>query len=334
MKLRNFRIAIFMLAITFVMSACGGNSNNQSSGNGQSTENNQGKETTQGEVTTNTRMWTDGSGRQVEIPTHPQRIITTQYLPEMLALGVKPIAAPKHLLTNFASVRNKIDGIEDLGSVNELNVEKALSLNPDLILTMEDDQELINKLSKIAPTVVITWENKDAFDHLKDTADALGIPEKAEKWIADYNKKTLETKEKLAAVVSPNESFGAVVIGGFKAGQLRVYADQNVGYTLFQALKLPMLDSVKSEWEKERRPLGMDISMELLPQYASADRLFVVQFDNDPNFLNQVLDSNLWKNLPAVKNNKVYVVDNALWFPLDVLSLDQQLDDVVKLLTR
>ncbi|WP_165867395.1 ABC transporter substrate-binding protein [Paenibacillus pinisoli] len=334
MRVRSFRIAILMMAVALVLAACGTAANKPSHNNQPGNSNQQGAEATPGGDNAQTRMWTDGSGRQVEIPVHPQRIITTQYLPEMLALGVKPIAAPRHLLTNFASVRDRIGGIEDLGAVNELNVEKALELNPDLILTMEDNEELIDRLSKIAPTVVVTWNNKDAFDHLKDTADVLGLSGKADQWIADYKQKVAETKEKLAATVSPDETFGTVVIGGYKEGQLRVYADQNVGYTLFSALEFPMLDIVKSAWEKEKYPLGMDISMELLPQYAAADRLFVVQFDNDPDFLNQVLDSSLWKNLPAVKNNKVYVLENALWFPLDVLSLEQQLDDVVKLLIQ
>ncbi|REK75122.1 ABC transporter substrate-binding protein [Paenibacillus paeoniae] len=328
MRFHFFRIAVLIMSVTLVLAACGNTGNTQGNGNQP------GNETKQREEAATTRKWTDGSGREVEIPVNPQRVITTQYLPEMLALGVKPIAAPRHLLTNFASVRDKIDGIEDLGAVNELNVEKALALNPDLILTMEDDQELIDKLSKIAPTVVVTWNGKDAFDHLKDTADVLGLSDQAEQWIADYKKKVAETKEKLAPSVSSDETFGTVVIGGYKEAQLRVYADQNVGYTFFHALGFPMLDSVKSEWEKEKRPLGMDISMELLPEYASADRLFVVKFDNDPGFLDQVLESSLWKNLPAVKNNRVYVLESALWFPLDALSLDQQLDDVVKLLTQ
>ncbi|GAA3400252.1 ABC transporter substrate-binding protein [Paenibacillus hodogayensis] len=323
MKFRLSRIAIFLMAITVILSACGTTKSNPGS-----------SEKPQAEAKAETRIWTDGSGRKVEIPVKPKRVITTQYLPEMLALDVKPLGVARHLLTNFASVRGKTDGIEDLGAVNEFNVEKALALNPDLIVAMEGNDELINKLSKIAPTVVVTWDGKDAFDHLRDTANVLGIPEKADKWIADYKKKVDKTKEKLSTLVSPNETFGTVVIGGFKKGQLRVYADQNVGYTFFKALQFPMTDKVKNEWNKEKRSLGMDISMEMLPEFASADRLFVVQFDNDPDFLKQVSSSNLWSNLPAVKNNKVYTLENALWFPLDVLSFDQQLDDLVKVMTR
>jgi len=95
-----------------------------------------------------------------------------------------------------------------------------------------------------------------------------------------------------------------------------------------------MTDTVKQEWSKGGHDLGMKISLEKLPEYASADRLFVVKFDNDPDFLKQVENSSLWNNLPAVKNNKVYVVNDSLWFSLDVMSFDQQLDDAVKLLAK
>jgi len=336
MKFRFFRIVVFIMAITVVLSACGSASNTQgnSKGNNQSTPTQQESEESKGEEAATTRLWTDGIGREVEIPVHPERIITTQYLPEMLALDVKPIGVSQHLLTNFTSVEGKIDGIENLGAVNELNVEKAMTLNPDLIIAMEGDDELIAKLEKIAPTVVVQWGGKDAFDHMKDTAAVLGISDKADQWMADYEQKVEATKAKLSTVIDPNETFGTVVIGGFKNGQLRVYADQNVGYTPFKALGFPMTENVKTEWEKEARPLGMDISMELLPEFASADRLIVVKFDNDPEFLKQVTDSSLWNNLPAVKNDKVYTVEKSLWFPLDVLSLEQQLDDLVNILTQ
>lgn len=79
---------------------------------------------------------------------------------------------------------------------------------------------------------------------------------------------------------------------------------------------------------------GLSISLEKLPEYASADRLFLVTFDNDPDFVKEVNESNLWKNLPAVKNGKVYAVDGDLWFSYDVMSFGAQLGDAVKLLGK
>ncbi|MBP1989688.1 ABC transporter substrate-binding protein [Paenibacillus eucommiae] len=334
MRKQHLAISVTILLLLLLVTACGKSATETPVQEQPQTSASTSTTTPTVETGAETKTYTDSLGREVVIPTKPERIVTTQYLPDMLALGIKPIGVPQHLLTNFASVKDLIDGIENLGPVNELNLEKTVTLNPDLIIAMEGNQELIDKLSKIAPTIVVKWSGSDPFQHLKDVADVLGLNDKADQWIAAYNKKSEEARAKLAAYVKPGETFGTVVIGGYEKGQLRVYGDSNVGYTLFNSLQFPMTNTVKTEWDKGGHDLGMKISLEKLPEFASADRLFVVKFDNDQDFLKQVEDSMLWNNLPAVKNNKVYVVNESLWFSLDVLSFEQQLDDAVKLLAK
>ncbi|WP_157994152.1 ABC transporter substrate-binding protein [Cohnella abietis] len=281
-----------------------------------------------------TRVYKDSTGREVTIPTHPQRVITSQYLPQMLAAGLKPIGAATHLLNNFTAVKDQLTGIEDVGQANEMNLEKALTLNPDLIIATEWNEDKLDQLSKIAPTVIVKWEGKDPFQHFTDVADILGRSDEAQQWIQAYDKKGEEARAKLKDYVKEGETFGVVVIGGYEKGQLRVYGTGNVGYTLFQTLQFPMTDFVKTEWNKGDNNQGLAISLEKLPEYASADRLFVVKFDNDPEFLKQVEDSRLWSDLPAVKNNKVYVVDASLWFSYDIMSFEAQLNDAVRMLAK
>lgn len=280
-----------------------------------------------------TVVYKDALGREVTIPAHPQRILTTQYLPEMLAVGVKPIGVVSHLLTGFASIKDQLDGIEDIGPANDVNLEKMLDMQPDLIVAADWDKDQLEKLEKIAPTVVVAWEGRDAFQHLNDVAAVLGKTKEAEDWTAKFNEKAASAAEQLKPFVGPDETFGVVVIGGYEKGQLRVYGTGNVGYVLFDALHFSMTDIVKQEWDKGDHELGIQLSMEKLPEFASADRLFLVRFDNDPDFDQEVLHSALWNNLPAVKNGKVYEVDNNLWFSYDVMSFSAQLDDAVARLT-
>ncbi|MEK3722794.1 ABC transporter substrate-binding protein [Paenibacillus sp. FSL H8-0034] len=181
---------------------------------------------------------------------------------------------------------------------------------------------------------MVQWEGQDAFQHFKAVADVLSQNEKAEAWIRAFDQKVKDVRTKLASHVKEGETFGVVVIGGYEKGQLRIYGGGNVGYTLFDALKFPMTEKVKQEMEKGGHELGVNISMEQLPEYASADRLFVVKFKNDPDFVKEIDDSKLWNNLPAVKNNKVYTVDDKLWFSYDVISISAQLDDAIKLLSK
>lgn len=94
------------------------------------------------------------------IPRNPQRIVTLwiSTFSSTLALGVKPIAYvwipgepfPKHL-------RDKVDGVEFVGSLNEPNLEKILLLKPDLILSNTRLQNIYKPLTEIAPTVVLDY---------------------------------------------------------------------------------------------------------------------------------------------------------------------------------
>jgi len=333
LKSNKLWAAMALVMMFVLLSACGSNSTpskNQSQNNTES----QSPSSPETSEEATTRVYKDALDREVTIPTHPQRVITSQYLPQMIAVDYKPVGAATHLLKSFVAIQDKIGGIEDVGPANEMNLEKILSLAPDLIIVAEWNQDQLEQLGKIAPTVVVKWEGHDPFGHFTDVADLLGKTDEAKQWIEAYDKKGEEARTKLKDFVKEGETFGVVVIGGYEKGQLRVYGTGNVGYTLFQTLKFPMTDFVKSEWEKGDNSQGLSISLEKLPEYASADRLFLVKFDNDPEFLKQVEESRLWNDLPAVKNNKVYVVDDKLWYSYDVMSFQAQLEDAVQMLAK
>ncbi|MFF2014471.1 ABC transporter substrate-binding protein [Paenibacillus sp. NPDC058177] len=330
---RNFLLLAALMLVLSVLSACG-NSNSAAPANEPAATTAPSESSAETSDSAATINYTDSLGREVVIPAHPQRIITTQYLPEMIAAGTKPIGAVTHLLNNFVSIKDQIGGIEDVGPANAINMEKVLSLQPDLIIATEMDKDKIDELNKIAPTVAVQWVGNDAFKHFTDVAAVIGKSAEADQWIADFNKESEQARQELASSVQEGETFGAVVIGGYEKGQLRVYGPGNVGYTLYDTLHFKMTDFVKHEWETKDHELGLNISLEKLPEYASADRIFLVKFKNDPEFLQEVENSRLWNNLPAVKNNKVYVVDEALWFSYDVMSLKGQLENAVELLKK
>lgn len=336
----NNKLALIGMLALFVvlLAACGGNdSNNEAasaSAPGASSPAASPAATPEASTEAETVVYKDALGREVKIPAHPRRIITTQYLPEMIAAGVKPVGVATHLLTNFASIKDQTAGIEDIGAANDPDMEKILTLKPDLIIATEWNEALLDKLNAIAPTIVVRWAENDAFQHFRDVAGVLGLADKAEQWTQDFDRRAEEAQAKLASFVKEGETFGVVVIGGYEKGQLRIYGDSNVGFVLYDSLKLPMTHTVKAAMEKDNYEQGMNVSLEKLPEYASADRLFLITFDNDPDFVKQVSESSLWKNLPAFKNNKVYAVNPDLWFSYDVMSFSAQLDDAVKLLAQ
>ncbi|MBW7452485.1 ABC transporter substrate-binding protein, partial [Paenibacillus sepulcri] len=130
-------LALVFIMLAVMLTACGGGDGGKGAANSPSPAASPSQTPSASPDTAAVRSYTDALGRTVDIPANPQRIVTTQYLPELLAVGVKPIGAVTHLLTSFASVKDQIAGIEDLGAINEMNLEKTLQLQPDLIIATE-----------------------------------------------------------------------------------------------------------------------------------------------------------------------------------------------------
>lgn len=76
------------------------------------------------------------------------------------------------------------------------------------------------------------------------------------------------------------------------------------------------------------------ISLELLPEYADADIVFLCSWDQTTEEeLKAVVDSGVWRQLPAVRENRVIVLDYKTFFyfdPISVLGKIEALADVIE----
>jgi iron complex transport system substrate-binding protein len=266
-----------------------------------------------------TRIYTDKAGRKVEIPVNPQRIITINMTAEAIALGVKPIGAADNWLEALDDLQK--EGIESIGAVASLNIEKILELEPDLIITPErvTNEETWEALSKIAPTVVGPFFG-DAFENLRTVGDLLGRSEDAEAWISDYEEKAAKTKESLSDVITEGKTALVVQLSSQKA--IYIYPS-STWPTVHEVLGLVLPDA------EELRELtaGADLSLEKLAEY-DPDYIFVTG-NPDEQYKEEILSGSVWKSLSASKNNQVYIIGNRLSSG-DVLALDWALDEIVR----
>ncbi|WP_176706101.1 ABC transporter substrate-binding protein [Paenibacillus hemerocallicola] len=280
-----------------------------------------------------TRVIKDAKGRDVTIPTKPQRIVSHYFPAETAALGVKAVGTNYATATQILS-KEQLEGVEDIGGqgVNP-NLEKILSLNPDLILVPDFlEPNGVEALSKIAPTVVVSY-TVDLFTRLRTLGDITGKTKEAEEWIAKYNKKAQEKRDQLKPYVKPGETATAFVL--FQDKKLYVYGNQRLGSTMYDALGFVRPEKATKLFESNKDALWQTISEETLPDYAG-DRIFIVVNDSNPDVkkaAEQFLGSPVWKNLPAVKNGKAYVVGNK-WSFYDPITLDWLLDEMPKLLMK
>ncbi|MDP1511966.1 ABC transporter substrate-binding protein [Paenibacillus sp. CMAA1739] len=324
----SLKIGITLGLVSFLMlvlAACGSTaSNNQ-------TNEKSGTDTLNGQSqAVAMREYVDATGQKVHIPANPQRVVTTQYLDAMLALGVKPVGAASHVLEGDY-LKGKIDGIADIG--NPTNVEKVLELQPDLIIaTEETTPEVKEQLEKIAPTVSVSFGGGDVFKQLRDVAAVLGKDKEAEQWIANFNQKAEEGRKKLTGKFKQDETVTIYMTYGKDV--LRVYGARNVGHVIYRSLELNPPEYIRQKLAKDPKYNFVydSISMEKLPEL-SGDRIIMLVYDEatKDGMLKEIEQSALWRNLPAVKNHKVYFIKADPWFTYSPLAIDQSLDEAIKM---
>ncbi|MCG7437314.1 ABC transporter substrate-binding protein [Lysinibacillus fusiformis] len=289
---RHMLICSLLLLVGVLLAACG--SNNEETNR---------KETATAEPTT--RIYKDYLGHEVEIPVNPERVVYHgEGYGDVLALNIKTVGAGFSWITDYAW-EDRVKDVEDVGF--PINVEQTLSLKPDLIIIGTSDEKTYSQLSKIAPTIVF-----DTFaplnQRLTELGDILNKKEEAAQWIEDYTDKADKMWESLVAVgtVKPNET--ASVLTYYPGDRLFVMARAGLSQVLYDSNVLKPGDKIQKILDDGTG--FAEISTELLPEYAG-DRIFILTpvTDEAKQSTKEMMDSPIWKSLPAVKNGHVYTID-------------------------
>ncbi len=266
---------------------------------------------------------------ETEVPVDPKRIVSIQYTGELLALGVKPIGVRNFDLEN-PYMKPKLQGTESIG--DQANLEKILSLAPDLIIATDTDAKIYEDLKKIAPTVLIPWITMDVEEHLQQIAEIVGKTKEAEAWKTSFQSRSKELRKSLTQVKEQE----TVLIFRIYPDSFSVYGDRNMGHVFYRGLGLTPPKLIQDEIQKKPGAFNQQkISLEVLPQY-SADHMIVMveSLKEAEKQLAEITNMAIWKGLPAVKNNKVYFIERKQWLSYDPVSIQGQLEDSVKLFQR
>ncbi|MFC4810227.1 iron-hydroxamate ABC transporter substrate-binding protein [Paenibacillus sp. GCM10023250] len=250
----------------------------------------------------------------VEVPANPQRVIVlSSYAGDLISLGVHIVGADSWSMKNprFA------DALKDAKEVSDEDLEKIIELNPDLIIGLDNVKNL-DKLKEIAPTVVYTYGKVDYLTQHLEIGKAVNKEKEAQAWVDDFKTRAAETGKEIKAKIGENATVS--VIESFDK-QLYVYGN-NWGRgteVLYQAMGLKMPQKVI---DSALKPGYFALSAEVLPQYAG-DYVILSKFgDADGSFQ----DTATYKNIPAVKNGRVFEVNADAFYFNDADTLDYQLD--------
>lgn len=219
----------------------------------------------------------------------------------------------------------QLDDIVNIGA--EPNAEAILKLDPDLILTFDYIEEAqYEQLVQIAPVVRLKYGGGTPQDLLLEFGKITGKEAEAQQWIDGWNDRIAEVKPKITEVVGDQTvsilqpyAKGIYAWGnkGGRGGEI-LYGD--LGLKAPEIIRTTLIDG---------EGFGGNLSLELLPEYAG-DYIFTSNWGWDDGDANVVYGSKVWKSLPAVKNNRVYFIDEKGSYYNDPISLEAQLKFIVE----
>jgi len=222
-----------------------------------------------------TQSFTDDLGRVVEVPLHPQRIVSLHDLDitiPLIELGVPPVASHGRTRpdgSHFIRSSALLTGIDfDNSSIKfigtaDIDIEAIVAAKPDLIITQPGRGTPIEQLEKIAPTVSIDHLDGGAPQIYRKLAQLTGtearyaiLERRYQEEIAQI-KRMIDTQHISVAVIQANQG---------KINALHTY--HSLGRVLRDAgFKFPpLIDSIP---EGKR----IDVSAERLPEM-DADFVF------------------------------------------------------------
>ena len=255
-------------------------------------------------------------------------VLDSGELDDVTLLGITPVGAVSpHLKSEGgfpAYLKDKIGGTVDVGPMTEPNLELIISLKPDLILTSKVRHETIySQLNAIAPTVMAETTGFPWKANLALYAQALGKEDAAKTAMSQYEARAAKLGEAIKAKNGGKPPTVSVV--RFVAGPTRLYQKSSFSGVVLNDVGLP-------------RPAAQDVDqlmLEVSPEQigkAEADLVFVTTSD-DPSKTKEteVQGTAVWKDLPPVKENRVFTVPDETWMSgIGVQAADRMLLDIAQ----
>jgi len=254
----------------------------------------------------------------IEVPADPQRVILLSgFTGNVIDLGVNVVGVDTWSKNNPTFEKE----MKDVAEVSDEDLEKIIELEPDLIIGLSNIKN-IDKLSEIAPTVTYTWGKVDYLTQHIEIGKLLNKEKEARSWVDNFKKDAESAGEEIRAkigedaTVSVMESYGKdlYVFGSNWARGTEI---------LYQAMKLKMPEKVKEVAESAGY---FTLSAEVIPEYAGDYVILSKYSDADTSFQ----ETETYKNIPAVKNNRVFEMNGQGASFSDPVTLEKQLEFIKK----
>lgn len=261
-----------------------------------------------------TRIVTDYLDREIEVPFHPQRVLTMSLpiLEIALAVGIKPVGSAGYAtLDGFPEfLKDQVDGIELVGD-KEWDLEKIIILEPDIAILDyfgEKDDENLALLEQIVPVVTVGMFREEWREDSANVAEALNMRNQFAPIEKNYDARIAELNESMSSTWAGK----TVALLRIRAGDMRLLKSNSFAGTVLAELDLSFPDITSTG-----NGIAEDFSLEQA-QLIDVDALFVVHdagAEANESFTN-TLESPVFQLLDVVKRGTVYQLDQAAWIAL------------------
>lgn len=270
----------------------------------------------------------DDAGRNVNLPAKPQKIVvlSTSHLELLYAVGGQAIGRAS---TKTGALPAQAVNLPEVGFVYNVNMEKLLALQPDLVIAYQGmNEKLIPVLeSSNIPVLVLKMKNyEDIVAKVKLFGDINGTPDTAEALISNINSKIKAVQGKL-----PQQETKIAILHA-TAKTVTVELDSSTAGSVAKMLNLKNIASGNMPLEKDP-----DISPYSLEKLVAGDPdvIFVVTMGQAGEIESRMradVESNpAWNGLRAVKEKRLYFLPSELFLLNPGLRIDESVAYMAKL---
>lgn len=263
----------------------------------------------------------------VTIEKNPERVVVFDVptLDTMEELGIdKVVGVPTSDYYDNLEKYNS-DDYTKVGSLKEIDLEAIKSLNPDLIIIGGRQSSYYDKLSEIAPTILMSKEQTNYLKSSKGNIDTIAkifnkedeVNEKYEKVLSNLS----ATKEK----VNGAETLTVMV----NEGNLSVYNENSRYALIYQELGFKNADETIED-STHGQSVTFEYLSEINPEYLIIlDRGSAI---GKTSTAKTIMENDIVKSTDAYKNGKMIYLDSYTWYINDggLNSLNKMAEDISK----
>ena len=270
----------------------------------------------------------DDTGRIVNLEHKPEKIVvlSPSFIDLLYAVDGKAIGRPN---SNVKLITTKALDIPEVGFVYNINIEKVVALQPDLVIAMQGMHDKLIPIleSNNVPVIVIKYKTyDDVFDKIALFGDIVGTQQKSRGLIQDLKQKLKSIEDQLPdkpvkiAILHATAKNVSLELGTSIAG-----STANILHLQNVATNSNLLES-----SSDMAPYSLEKLVESDPDF-----LFIVTMGNtaelEKNMQENIENNPAWSSLRAVRDKKVVYLPSDLFLLNPGLRMPEAVEYMAKL---